>query len=300
MKEATLKADFLLVMTAMIWGFAFVAQRVGMDYVGPFTFNAIRFALGSLSLLPLIWLQQKRKPVELQTGKQHKPVLLWGVIAGGTLFAGASFQQAGMVYTTAGKAGFITGLYVVIVPLLGLFWKQRPGLSTWIGAILAAVGLYFLSITNDFSISLGDLLVLVSAFFWASHVLLIGWLAPQTNTLKLAAAQFAICSLLSLITALLIETISLASIWQAIIPILYGGLCSVGIAYTLQIIAQKDAHPAHSAIIMSLEGLFAAIGGWLVLGEVLSMRGLLGCTLMLTGMCFSQLPGLFAPKKIGG
>jgi drug/metabolite transporter (DMT)-like permease len=136
-----------------------------------------------------------------------------------------------------------------------------------------------------------------SAFFWSSHVLLIGWLAPQTNSLKLAAAQFAVCSVFSLITALLIETINFASIWQAIIPILYGGLCSVGIAYTLQIIAQRDAHPAHSAIIMSLEGLFAAIGGWLVLGEVLSMRALLGCTLMLAGMFFSQISGIFGAKK---
>ena len=299
MKEGTLKADILLVLTAMIWGFAFVAQRVGMEYVGPFTFNAVRFALGSLSLLPLIWLQQKRKPAEILDKKQNKPVLIWGIMAGGALFAGASLQQAGMVYTTAGKAGFITGLYVVIVPLLGLFWKQRPRLSTWLGAILAAVGLYFLSITSEFSISIGDLLVLISAFFWSGHVLLIGWLAPQTDSLKLASAQFAVCSLFSLITALLIETISFSSIWQAMIPILYGGVCSVGIAYTLQIIAQKDAHPAHSAIIMSLEGLFAAIGGWLVLGEVLSMRGLLGCALMLAGMCFSQVSGIFGQQKQG-
>ena len=297
MKEGTLKADFLLVLTAMIWGFAFVAQRVGMDYVGPFTFNAVRFALGSLSLLPLIWLQQQRKPAEKPDEKPKKPVLIWAILAGGALFAGASFQQAGMVYTTAGKAGFITGLYVVIVPLLGLFWKQRPSLGTWLGAILAAVGLYFLSITNEFTISLGDLLVLISAFFWSSHVLLIGWLAPRTDSLRLAAAQFAVCAIFSFLTALAIETVSLASIWQGIVPILYGGICSVGIAYTLQIIAQRDAHPAHSAIIMSLEGLFAAIGGWLVLGEVLSMRGLLGCALMLAGMMFSQIPGVFGQQK---
>ncbi len=297
MKEGTLKADFLLVLTAMIWGFAFVAQRVGMDYVGPFTFNAVRFALGSLSLLPLIWLQQQRKPAEIPDEKPKKPVLIWAILAGGALFAGASFQQAGMVYTTAGKAGFITGLYVVIVPLLGLFWKQRPSLGTWLGAILAATGLYFLSITNEFTISLGDLLVLISAFFWSSHVLLIGWLAPRTDSLRLAAAQFAVCAIFSFLTALAIETVSLASIWQGIVPILYGGICSVGIAYTLQIIAQRDAHPAHSAIIMSLEGLFAAIGGWLVLGEVLSMRGLLGCALMLAGMMFSQIPGVFGQQK---
>ena len=187
MKTGTVKADILLLLTATIWGFAFVAQRVGMDFVGPFTFNAVRFALGSLSLLPLILLLEKK-----QTGADsrqlpdnaNKSVWLGGLLTGGALFAGASLQQAGLVYTTAGKAGFITGLYVVIVPLLGLFWHQRPRIGTWLGAILAAVGLYFLSITSEFHISFGDLLVLIGAFFWAGHVLLIGWLAPRTDSLK--------------------------------------------------------------------------------------------------------------------
>lgn len=295
MKQGTVKADILLVLTATIWGFAFVAQRVGMDYVGPFTFNAVRFALGSLSLLPLILLLQKRhsKPEVIS----KKPVLPGAIMAGSALFAGASLQQAGLVYTTAGKAGFITGLYVVIVPLLGLFWKQRPRAGTWLGAILAAVGLYFLSITEEFSISFGDLLVLISAFFWAGHVLLIGWLAPRTDSLKLASAQFAVCSLLSFATAFAIETVAIETIMQALVPILYGGLGSVGIAYTLQVIAQRDANPAHSAIILSLEGVFAAIGGWLLLSEVLSMRSLFGCALMLGGMLLSELSVLFGKRK---
>lgn len=300
MKDGTIKADILLLLTATIWGFAFVAQRLGMDYVGPFTFNAVRFALGSLSLLPLILLLQKRQSNTDRrqlSDDTNKSVLLGGILAGGALFAGASLQQAGLVYTTAGKAGFITGLYVVIVPLLGLFWRQRPRIGTWVGAILAAVGLYFLSITKEFDISFGDLLVLIGAFFWAGHVLLIGWLAPRTDALKLAAAQFAVCSLLSFLTALAIETMSIASIWQAAMPILYGGIGSVGIAYTLQVIAQRDAHPAHSAIILSLEGLFAAIGGWLLLGEVLSLRGIFGCAMMLTGMFFSELSGFFGKHK---
>lgn len=297
MKQGTLKADCLLLITAMIWGFAFVAQRVGMDYVGPFTFNAVRFALGSLSLIPLILLLQKRQPQpQAQT---NKPFLKGGLLAGVALFAGASLQQAGLVHTTAGNAGFITGLYVVIVPILGLFWRQRPHAGTWIGTILAAVGLYFLSITDAFTISFGDLLVLCGAFFWAGHVLLIGWLAPQTNSLKLASAQFAVCSLLSFLTAFVVETITLEAVWQAAVPILYGGLGSVGIAYTLQVIAQRDAHPAHSAIILSLEGVFAAIGGWLLLNEVLSGRGLLGCGLMLAGMLLSEMSVfLFKKKKV--
>lgn len=297
MKQGTVKADFLLLVTATIWGFAFVAQRVGMDYVGPFTFNAVRFALGSLSLIPLIILLGNKSP---QPGEIKKmSVLKGGMMAGAALFAGASLQQAGLVYTTAGNAGFITGLYVVIVPILGLFWRQRPHVGTWVGAILAAFGLYFLSVTDAFTISFGDLLVLIGAFFWAGHVLLIGWLAPQTDSLKLASMQFAVCSLLSLLTAVAIETITLDGILQAAVPILYGGLGSVGIAYTLQVIAQRDAHPAHSAIILSLEGVFAALGGWLLLNEMLSLRGFFGCALMLAGMIFSEMSVFLSKRRAG-
>lgn len=295
MKQGTIKADVLLLITATIWGFAFVAQRIGMDYVGPFTFNGVRFALGSLSLLPLILLLQKRQTKSPSSVSEEQRISVWkgGLLAGGALFAGASLQQAGLVYTTAGNGGFITGLYVVIVPLLGLFWRQRPHAGTWVGAILAAVGLYFLSITEELTISFGDLLVLIGAFFWAGHVLLIGWLAPRTDSLKLASVQFAICSVLSMLVALAIEDVNLPSIWEAAVPILYGGLGSVGIAYTLQVVAQREAHPAHSAIILSLEGLFAAFGGWLLLNEMLTMRSFFGCMLMLGGMLLSELYGFF-------
>ncbi len=178
------------------------------------------------------------------------------------------------MYTTAGKAGFITGLYVIIVPILGLFWRQQPQIGTWVGAILAAFGLYFLSVTEELTIEPGDFLVLIGAFFWAAHVLIIGWLSPRINPIKLAFSQYVACSILSLITASIVEDITLSSIFLAAIPILYGGLISVGIAYTLQVVAQRDAHPAHAAILLSLEAVFAAIGGWLILGEILSARGL--------------------------
>ncbi|WP_051689775.1 DMT family transporter [Pelobacter seleniigenes] len=291
MDRNAFRADLLLLLTAAIWGFAFVAQRVGMDHVGPFTYNGIRFAIGSLSLLPLIILTKRKEPAAIPGG-DARAILVGGLMAGIILFAGASLQQAGLVYTTAGNAGFITGLYVVIVPLLGLFWKQNPGAGTWIGAILAAVGLYFLSVSDGLSsISFGDLLVLLSAFFWAGHVLLIGWLAPKMNSLKLASAQFAICALFSLLVAAGTEVISWAGILRATLPILYGGLFSVGIAYTLQVVAQRHAHPAHSAILLSLEGAFAALGGWLLLDEVLTGRALLGCALMLGGMLLSELSG---------
>jgi len=296
MQGVTAKSDALLLTTAIIWGFAFVAQRVGMDHVGPFTFNGIRFAIGSLSLLPLV-LMSREQPTTMRTVLPPpglKTLLLGGGALGLTLFAGASLQQIGLVYTTAGKAGFITGLYVIIVPLLGLFWRQQPGVGTWIGAVLATIGLYLLSVTEAFTIEAGDLLVLIGAVFWAAHVLIIGWLSPRIKPIKLAFFQYVACSILSLITAARLESITITSIFAAALPIFYGGLLSVGIAYTLQVIAQRDAHPAHAAILLSLESVFAAIGGWLILGEVISPRGLVGCGLMLAGMLLSQLWGLVA------
>jgi drug/metabolite transporter (DMT)-like permease len=292
MKTQNLKSDTLLLLTATIWGFGFVAQRVGMDYVGPFTFNGFRFALGSLTLVPLLLRSNRQWAIitkSLLPLINTRMIILGGGLAGFALFMGATLQQVGLVYTTAGKAGFITGLYVVIVPILGLFWKQRPGLGTWLGAIFAAAGLYFLSITAQFTIAFGDFLELAGAFFWAGHVLIIGWLSPRIDPIKLAFFQYAACSFLSLITAVITEVITLHGLFLATIPIAYGGLISVGIAYTLQVVAQRYAHPAHAAIILSLEAVFAALGGWLILGETLSARGLLGCSLMLGGMLLSQL-----------
>jgi drug/metabolite transporter (DMT)-like permease len=289
MDTRTIKSDGLLLVTAVIWGFAFVAQRVGMEFVGPFTFNGIRFALGSLVLVPFILMRNGRRPATAGTGRL---LTAGGGLAGLVLFAGASLQQVGLVYTTAGNAGFITGLYVVMVPILGLLLKHRTTAGTWAGAVLAAVGLYLLSITEAFTIARGDLLVLVGAFFWAVHVLIIGWLSPRMNPLKLAFCQFSACSVFSLITAVGFETATLGGIGQAAVPILYGGALSVGIAYTLQVVAQRNAHPAHAAILLSLEAVFAAVGGWIVLGETLTPRGLSGCALMLVGMLVSQLWGM--------
>lgn len=300
MPSQTLKSDALLLLTATIWGFAFVAQRVGMDYVGPFTFNGIRFALGGLVLIPFILKQSGRGRSEavLPGPKGAGQLFSGGCLAGVILFTGASLQQTGLVYTTAGNAGFITGLYVVIVPILGTIFRLQANSGTWIGALLAAVGLYFLSITDQFTIASGDLLVLAGAFFWAAHVLVIGWLSPRSDSLKLALTQFMVCSLLSLLTAIIFEKIALSSILQAAIPILYGGVLSVGVAYTLQVVAQRDSHPAHAAILLSLEAVFAAIGGWIMLGERLTARGLTGCGLMLAGMLISQLWGLVKPPAI--
>jgi drug/metabolite transporter (DMT)-like permease len=317
MNPRTFKDDFLLLLTAGIWGFAFVAQRAGMEYIQPFTYNGVRFALGSLSLLPVIFLLRRRArrkargnrlggPAPAGSGGMIRPrqgrdrrVWLYGLLCGLVLFAAASLQQVGIVYTTAGKAGFITGLYVVLVPLSGLIWRQRAGWSRWVGAGLALAGLYLLSVTRGFSIARGDFLVLLSALFWTAHVQLIGWFSPKTDSLVLASIQFAVCALFSLVVAAAVETVVVEGILRAAVPILYGGLCSVGIAYTLQVVVQKTAHPAHAAIILSLEGAFAVLGGWLILGEVLSSRGLIGCALMLAGMIVSQTSLLRNPAAAG-
>jgi len=284
----------LLLITAAIWGFAFVAQRVGLEYLGPFTFNAARFTLGSLSLLPLLFISRGERPASenILPRPSLKLVVFGGFSAGFMLFMGMSLQQVGLVYTTAGKAGFITSLYVVIVPFLGLFWKQSTNPGIWIGAVLAAFGLYFLSVTERFSVEFGDLLEFFCAFFWAGQVLIIGWLSPKIPSVKLAFTQFVVCAVLSFMVAVVFEDISWNALIQATGPILYGGILSSGVAFTFQIMAQRHTHPAHASIIMSMEAVFAAIGGWLLLNEILSMRGLVGCGLMLGGMLISQLYGL--------
>jgi drug/metabolite transporter (DMT)-like permease len=284
------RADSLLLVAAVIWGSAFVAQRVGMSYVGPLTFNGVRFALGTLVLLPLT----RRRPGPAMRADPVHPGIGWGHLWGGALvglvlFIAATLQQVGLVYTTAGKAGFITGLYVIIVPLMGLLWGQRPGWGGWLGACLATVGLYLLSVTEKLTFAPGDLWVLWGALFWAIHVHLLSWLSPRMDGIKLASSQYAVCAVLSLITAGLVEDVAVKDIRDALIPILYGGILSVGVAYTLQVVAQRDAPPTHAAIILSLEAVFAAVAGWLILDELLSVRGFIGCMLMFSGMVTALL-----------
>jgi drug/metabolite transporter (DMT)-like permease len=285
------RADSLLMAAAIIWGTGFVAQRVGMAYVGPLTFNGVRFALGALVLLPIAGRGEPKPQMDpgLVESLTAWPALWGGALAGLVLFIAATLQQVGLVYTTAGKAGFITGLYVIIVPLLGLFWGHRPGWGGWVGACLATAGLYLLSVTEVMTFAPGDLWELAGAFFWAVHVLLLSWLSPRMNGIKLACAQYAVCALLSLIGAGFAEEITLDGLRGALMAILYGGVISVGVAYTLQVIAQRDAPPIHAAIILSLEAVFAAIAGWLVLDEMLSPRGLMGCILMFSGMLTALL-----------
>lgn len=292
--KGMLKADGLLLLTAIIWGFAFVAQRSGMEVIGPFAYSAVRFALGTLSLVPLLILAKRRaaRKGEEPSGIPPTPLrrkILWAGSAGLVLFTAANLQQIGLVYTTAGNAGFITSLYVVIVPLVGLFTGKTIGARIWIGAVLAVVGLYILSIGSGFTMAPGDILELIGACFWAGHILLINRLVTRMEALEIAIGQFATCSVLSFVAAVLREPTPFAGVIPAAIPILYGGLLSIGVAYTLQIVAQKTAHPAHASIILSMEALFAGVGGVLLLHEPLTGRLVVGGVLMLVGMIISQL-----------
>ena len=287
-----LRANLLLLLTSIIWGFGFIAQRMGMDHMGPYFFNALRFLLGTVSLLPVWWLLRNRKSRSTRPRSTHKQFWILGGVTGIALSCGAILQQAGLQFTTAGKAGFITGLYLVIVPIIGFCLRQRIGWLTILGAILATVGLYFLSVTAGFVIGRGDTLVLLGAVFWAIHVQIVGHASRKVDPLQLAVVQYAICSGLNFILALIFEDVSMAPVLDAAGPILYAGLVSVGVAYTLQIIAQQHVEPSQAAILLSLEAVFAVLGGWMFLNETLSGRELLGCILMFAGMLLSQLTGL--------
>jgi len=287
-----LRSDLILLLAAIIWGFAFVAQRVGMEFVGPFTFNGVRFTLGTLALIPFLFFGKKFTLKDPLLVISKRKIFLGVIGTGILLFIGVSLQQVGLKTTTAGKAGFITGLYVVFVPIVGIFLGHRTNLYTWLGVLLSATGLYLLSIQSGFRMEHGDLLVLGCAVVFTFHVLLIGWLSPRMNSFHLATGQFAICALLNLIVAFSIESVDAGKIMDAAVPILYGGIISVGIAYTLQVIAQKEAHPAYASIILSMEAVFAALGGWMILHESLSQRSLAGCFLMLAGMVIVQVKRL--------
>jgi len=295
MKNKELKASMLLLLAAAIWGFAFVAQRIGIRYLGSFSFNGIRFAMGSVSLIPLL-IFFRHKPNDTvgagETSADFSTTVKSGVLAGLVLFTAASLQQIGLIYTTAGKAAFITGLYIVLVPIFGIFLKHKIHRSTWVAVVLAIIGLYLLSVNKNFTIAKGDLYQIGGAFLWAVHILLIDRFTKSVDALKLSFIQFTTCSVLSLIVAAFCEHITLHAVNQALIPLLYGGICSVGIAYTLQVVGQKSAKPSHAAIILSMESVFASIGGMLILNEKLSGRGYLGCALMMSGMLLSQLGSL--------
>lgn len=285
--DKSLKYSLVLLLASAIWGFSFVAQRSGMDYVGPYTFNGVRFALGSLSLLPLYFYQKHYKGDKFQLW--NKPLWFSALLLGLILFIAASLQQIGIQFTTAANGGFITSLYVILIPFFYLFFKRKVGISIWLGAMIAVTGLYLLSVKDGMQISWGDSLVLMSAGFWAIHVMLIGHFAPKFSIILLSIIQFATTTVLSLAIAFIIEEVSLHSIIDGAIPIIYGGVFSVGIAYTLQVFAQKEVPSEQAGIILSFESAFAMLGGWLLLNEQHGWKALFGAALMLTGIIISQI-----------
>ena len=285
MHRHSLRADLLMLLTALIWGTTFVAQRLGMNEIGPFLYTGLRFTLGALVLLPLLL----RRPAGGVTEPLNRGLLLGGLLLGLALTVGINLQQVGLLFTSVTNSGFITGLYVIMVPLLGLLIGQRAGLGTWLGASLAVFGMALLSIGPDFRIASGDWLQLAGAVVWGVHVLLVGALASRHDPLRIAFLQFATCAAISLLLAVVFEEIHLDAILRAGPAVLYGGVIAVGIGYTLQVVAQQHAIASHAAIILSLEAVFAAIAGALVLDESLSARGYLGCALMFAGMLAAQL-----------
>ncbi len=294
METRSLASELILLLVAAIWGFAFVAQRVGMEYLGPLTYNGVRFLLGTASLLPFIALRRRKGAGAPESGAAAPqgfaalavPCLIGGLI----LTVAANLQQWSLQYITAGKAGFITGLYVVLVPVAGAVLGRRTPALAWAGCGAAAAGLYLLSVTGEFTIARGDLIVLSSTLFWTAHILFLDVFAKKVDPVELSAGQFLVCGVLTMAGAFAFEAPEASAVFSAAAPILYGGLCSIGIAYTLQAVAQRKAHPARAAVIMSLESVFAALGGAMILGERLSVRETAGCVLMFAGMLVAQIP----------
>ena len=286
------KGNLMLLLTAFIWGSAFVAQSTGMNYIGPFTFLAIRSFLGVIALLPVIAFRaSKQEKTVRQQNSRVKITWIGGFFCGIVLGVASAFQQVGLGMTSAGKAGFITALYIVIVPIVSVFIGKKIHLSTWFYLLIALVGFYLLSVKEGFSIGKGDLLVLCCAFCYSIHILTIDYfLNKGADTVKMSCIQFWVSGVLGLILTVLFETPSLASIWDAKIPLLYAGVLSSGVAYTLQIVGQKYTEPTIATLLMSLESVFAALTGWIVLHEVLSGKELLGCLLVFLAVILAQIP----------
>ncbi len=285
-----IKSLSLLIMTAMIWGFAFVAQRLGAEHVGAFTFNGVRFTLGSISLIPVILIFEKKDVDKVAHSKKTATTIKAGFIAGLILFTASSLQQFGIELTkSAGKASFLTGLYTVLVPIIGVFLGKRTTINVWFGAILAVFGMFLICINEEWKVSFGDFVLLLNAVFWAFHILVIDKFVNNMYPIRFASVQFAVCGILGIISALLCEQITPEGLSAAAVPILYGGLMSVGIAYTCQIIGQKNADPTYASIILSTESMFGAIGGAVILGETMSPRGYIGCLFIFSGVIISQI-----------
>ncbi|MCI9359952.1 MAG: DMT family transporter [Hungatella sp.] len=307
-------SNLMLGLAAFIWGVAFVAQSVGMEYVGPFTFNAVRFLIGGVVLIPCIYLKslppirrhqfrdagrlkalfqggrhsasQKRK----QQKNSNRIGITGGICCGIALFAGSSLQQLGIMHTTVGKAGFITALYIVIVPVLGIFVKKKVGWTVWISVVIATIGMYLLCMTEGFHVGKGDLYLFFGAIAFSFHILVIDYFSPKTDGVFISCVQFFTAGVLAFLAMMFTEQPSLSSILKAWLPIGYAGVMSCGVAYTLQVVGQKNTDPTVAALILSLESAFSLLAGWVILGQKLSLKELFGCVLVFCAILLAQVP----------
>ncbi|MDO5291471.1 MAG: DMT family transporter [bacterium] len=296
MEKQKIRNGSLLFLTSIIWGISFVAQTVGMDHVGPFTFTGVRCTLGGIVLLPYIAVTNRRKQQTEKAAEDKKKLVLGGILCGIILFLGTSFQQIGLMTTSAGKSGFITALYIVIVPVLGLFLKKKAGIKIWFSVGLSLAGLYLLCMKESLSIQKGDILLLICAFIFSIHILVIDHYTNHVDGVKMSCIQFFVCGLLGITAMFLMETPRAADILAAWKPILYSGALSCGIGYTLQIVGQKGMNPTVASLILSLESVNASIAGWLLLNQRLSSTEITGCVLVFAAIILAQLPN---PKSIG-
>lgn len=282
----------MLVLTAMIWGLAFVAQSVGMDYIGPFTFSCVRSLMGGMVLIPcILFLDRNRTyPAKKQSRESIKTLAAGGISCGIALCIATNLQQVGIQYTTAGKAGFITALYIVVVPLLGIFLRKKIGLKIWCSVAVAVAGLYLLCMTEKLTVGKGDFLVLLCALVFSIHILLVDHFAPKVDGIRMSCIQFLVTGILSAGPMVILERPTFRQVSDAAIPLLYAGVLSCGVAYTLQVVAQKNVDPTVASLILSLESVFSVLAGRIILGEQLSAREFGGCVLMFVAIIMAQLP----------
>lgn len=290
------KSSLMLFTAAFIWGTAFVAQSVGMNYLGPLSFNGARFLLGSAALLPVIWFNRARKHSGENLSGNRKDTVTGGICCGLVLCAAALLQQYGILYTSVGKAGFITTLYIILVPFFGIFLKKKVPGKVWAGAVIAAFGMYLLCMSERFSLGKGDALVLLCAVLFAIHILVIDFFSPRADGVELSCIQFLTAGILGSILAVIFEKPDIGDFVEGIVPLAYAGILSSGVAYTLQVLGQKKTDPAVASLILSLESVVSVLAGWVVLNQALTGRELAGCALVFGAVILVQLPG----KRPGG
>lgn len=288
-KKTSIKSSLLLFLAALIWGVAFVAQSVGMDYMGPFTFNGTRFLIGGVVLMPVIWYRNKNKKTQEGNG-DNKALLTGGICCGLFLCLASLLQQFGILYTTVGKAGFLTTLYIIIVPVCGIFLHKKIGAKIWIGAVIAVAGMYLLCMSEGFSVSKGDGLVLLCALTFSGHILVVDYFSPKMDSVKLSCIQFLTSGIICTVLAFVFETPSLGALLSGWVPVLYAGVLSCGVAYTLQVVGQKNVAPTIASLLLSLESVVSVLAGWVLLGQKLSTRELIGCALVFSAVILVQLP----------